>query len=183
MHIELTEQQRQLVQEQAGRPVEVIDPGTERAYVLLTREQYERVRALVEQPPPSPDKPEGQALPPVPYLLADLPTPPEVAEEARRCYARRGGFWGGKALAAIEQELKLQYYYGGRCVSWLRTRRGPLIMAAGRVASDNYGQQLEAIPAEQRYQLIHDLPSVWKDEVAQILTPYEDESWDHRGRS
>ena len=48
MIVELTEQQRQAVQEHAGEPVEVIDPDTRCAYVLLAREQYEQMRSLVE---------------------------------------------------------------------------------------------------------------------------------------
>jgi hypothetical protein len=48
MLLELTEQQRQAVQERAGEPVEVIDPETRRAYVLLAREQYEQMRSVVE---------------------------------------------------------------------------------------------------------------------------------------
>ncbi len=51
MMVELTEQQRQAVQEQAGGPVEVIDPDTQRAYVLLAREQYQRMCSLVESEP------------------------------------------------------------------------------------------------------------------------------------
>jgi hypothetical protein len=50
--LELTQQQRQAVQEKAGEPVEVIDPGTRCAYVLLAREQYEQneqMRSLVER--------------------------------------------------------------------------------------------------------------------------------------
>ncbi len=47
MKIELTEQQRQVVQEQAGEPVEVIDPATQCAYILLAREQFDRMRSLV----------------------------------------------------------------------------------------------------------------------------------------
>jgi hypothetical protein len=43
MTLELTKPQRQAVQEQVGPPVEVIDPDTQRAYVLLAREQYERI--------------------------------------------------------------------------------------------------------------------------------------------
>jgi hypothetical protein len=48
MKVELTQQQRQAVQEQAGEPVEVIDPDTRCAYVLLARERYEHMRSLVE---------------------------------------------------------------------------------------------------------------------------------------
>ena len=48
MKIELTEQQRQVVQEQAGEPVEVIDPATQCAYILLAREQFDRMRSWWE---------------------------------------------------------------------------------------------------------------------------------------
>ncbi len=46
--LELTEQQRHAVLEQAGEPVEVIDPDSRCTYVILAREQYERMRSLVE---------------------------------------------------------------------------------------------------------------------------------------
>jgi hypothetical protein len=49
MMLELTEQQRQAVHEQAREPVEVIDPVTRCAYVLLSREQYERMQSLEER--------------------------------------------------------------------------------------------------------------------------------------
>ena len=51
MRIELTEQQRRVVEEQRGGPVEVLDPSTERAYVLIAREQYEQVRSLLQAGP------------------------------------------------------------------------------------------------------------------------------------
>ncbi len=46
--VELAKQQRQAVQGQAGGPVELIDPDTQCAYVLLAREEYERMCSLVE---------------------------------------------------------------------------------------------------------------------------------------
>lgn len=46
--IALTEEQRRALYAQPTRPVEVIDPATARTYVLLEREQFERVRALLE---------------------------------------------------------------------------------------------------------------------------------------
>ena len=61
MMLELTEQQRQAVQEQAGRPVQVIDPDTQRAYVLLAREQYERICSLLEGERQSADRSAGVA--------------------------------------------------------------------------------------------------------------------------
>jgi hypothetical protein len=47
MKIELTEQQRQLVRE--GKPIDVVDPQTNEAFVLIPRQQFEELR-----PPPAP---------------------------------------------------------------------------------------------------------------------------------
>jgi hypothetical protein len=49
--IELTDEQRQTLREGLGKPVEVVDPATQQRYVLLGREQYERVRSLLENIP------------------------------------------------------------------------------------------------------------------------------------
>jgi len=45
--IALTAEQQQTLRGENGKPVEVVDPATEHRYVLLEREQYERVRALL----------------------------------------------------------------------------------------------------------------------------------------
>lgn len=47
--IELTDAQRQALQAEPGKPVEVVDPATRRRYVLLEREQYDRVRPWLDQ--------------------------------------------------------------------------------------------------------------------------------------
>jgi hypothetical protein len=44
MVVELTEQQRNLVHERAGQPVELVDPETHQIYLLIAREQYELER-------------------------------------------------------------------------------------------------------------------------------------------
>lgn len=63
MHIELTEQERRLAQQ--GQPVDVIDPATNEAYVLLARQCFEQVRAQVSPAPadlPEQEVPEGIRL-------------------------------------------------------------------------------------------------------------------------
>jgi hypothetical protein len=45
--IELTEAQRRAIEAEHGRPVDLIDPATRQAYVLLAREQYEKVQSLL----------------------------------------------------------------------------------------------------------------------------------------
>jgi hypothetical protein len=66
MILELTAQQRRAVQKQAGEPVEVIDPDTQCAYVLLAREQYERMRSLkeTEREPTYPASEDVLSIPP-----------------------------------------------------------------------------------------------------------------------
>jgi hypothetical protein len=49
MTIELTDEQRRAVEQ--GKPVEVVDPATVRTFVVLAREEYERVRSLLETVP------------------------------------------------------------------------------------------------------------------------------------
>jgi hypothetical protein len=48
MSIELTNEQRQALQSEVGKPVDVVDPATRQHYVLIAREQYEHVRSLLE---------------------------------------------------------------------------------------------------------------------------------------
>jgi hypothetical protein len=54
--IELTEQQRQALQGN-GDCVEVVDPASRRAYVLLTREEYDRLRSTSPKGPAEPERP------------------------------------------------------------------------------------------------------------------------------
>lgn len=51
MPLELTEAQRRAVADQGCRPVEVIDPATQRTYYLIEREQLEKVRPALDEPP------------------------------------------------------------------------------------------------------------------------------------
>jgi hypothetical protein len=48
--IELTEQQRQAVQEHQGGPVQVTDPVTQETFVLVRRELYERLMEFDDSP-------------------------------------------------------------------------------------------------------------------------------------
>ena len=51
--IELTDDQRQALQAEQGKPLDVVDPATRQRYVILAQEQYERVRSFLEQPAPA----------------------------------------------------------------------------------------------------------------------------------
>ncbi len=49
MTLELTEQQSQLVESHGSDPIEVIDPDTKRAYVMIAREQFDKIRPILYQ--------------------------------------------------------------------------------------------------------------------------------------
>lgn len=100
MRIELTDQQRRAVQEQGGEPVEVLDPDTARRYVLIAREQYDRLRSLLQAEP--------AALRPVP------PGVRQSQEALRRDLPRllgRKRLWGQWAA-----------YHGGECIGIARQK-------------------------------------------------------------
>ena len=45
--IEMTEPQRQALDENPNEPIEVVDPRTRQTYVLLRSDVYERIKAIV----------------------------------------------------------------------------------------------------------------------------------------
>ncbi|HYV35786.1 MAG TPA: hypothetical protein VE988_08795 [Gemmataceae bacterium] len=48
MTIVLTDEQHQALRAEQGKPVDVVDPGTNERYVLVAYQEYERVRSLME---------------------------------------------------------------------------------------------------------------------------------------
>jgi hypothetical protein len=48
--IELTEQQRQAVQQHPGQPLRLVDPTTQQTFVLIRQELYERLMPYDDSP-------------------------------------------------------------------------------------------------------------------------------------
>jgi len=166
MRIELTNEQRRMVEEQGGRPVEVIDPDTKRTYVLVAQEQYERVRTLLEPatPPSSaPASPATQENDVKRFRLNDLPTPPEIAEEVERCCKEYG--WPRKGTL---DELKLQYYFGGQVIYTVRTSQGVVVVPIPQRLQNAEGVRDLLLAPEEREHACLDVPSVWQDTNAII---------------
>jgi hypothetical protein len=119
---------------------------------------------------PKPEPPKNPLIPekgPMRVKVRDLPTPPELAAEAKRYCKQLGTCWRKDVLEA-EDELKLQYYFGGLAVSRLHTAEGPVIVAAGRRDSDAYDQLLAFLPPEERRQVVLDFPSKWNDTTSYV---------------
>lgn len=46
---EMNEELQQAIDAQAGSPPRIVDPRTKKAYVVVAAEQYDRIKALLEQ--------------------------------------------------------------------------------------------------------------------------------------
>jgi hypothetical protein len=51
MIAKLNDEIRQALQEHGDRPVEVVDPATSRLYMVITREQYDRLKPIFQDDP------------------------------------------------------------------------------------------------------------------------------------
>lgn len=101
----------------------------------------------------------------IPKRLDDLPTPPEVVACAR-AYKKKLGLVGAKVLKEIEDEMKLQYYYGGWYVRYLTTEQGVMVVALLSGDEEEYARQVQALSPEDRQRSVVDVPSPWMDEMA-----------------
>jgi len=171
MSIHLSDEQRQALA--AGQAVEVIDADSQLPVIVLAAEHYrQRIQEVTAEAPASlPPADTPSRLPPVPCCLRDLVTPPEVAA-AVKAYCARCGMWRKKDRIWAEEQLKLQRYFGGTYVGYLQTAAGCVVVAAGQLDSEEFGRQLDALPREQRQQVVLFPPPVWNDEVSQVPAPY-----------
>ena len=105
--IELTEEQRRLVEAEHGKPVDVIDPATNRNYVLLAREMYEKVRSVLSPEP---------GLPPEEGTAADI-IPPGILRSQH-------AFWHDlpELLKTRRNQGKWVCYHGNRRIGIAGTR-------------------------------------------------------------
>jgi hypothetical protein len=177
--IHLTDDQRRALQAEQDRPIDVIDPATQQRYVLLAREQSERMRSLLiggpVQPVPATEAGTREAEP-LRQRVGDLLLPPEVAAEARR-HCKRLGLWGRSSLRHMENQLKVQHYYGGRWIASLETSEGLIVVAAAASLSDPlFDRQLSFLTAEERQRVLIESPTRLFDQESELLTPFSDES-------
>jgi hypothetical protein len=184
MTIHLSEEQRQAVAAHPGEPVEVVDPATQHTYVLLAAEQYQRLRALLAEGRPAPAQ-SGEAAPgpagcasaevrPQRQRLGDLPVSAEVAEEAHR-QCQKLGLWRLQDKQEIEEELKLQYYYGGQAVYLLHTPAGQVVIPIDEHYKDTPDLRYLLFTPEERPEAVLTFPPRWRDTASEVLTPFHHE--------
>jgi hypothetical protein len=99
--------------------------------------------------------------------LKDLQLPPELVKRANERLRRLGFFarFSKKWRRYVEEEAKLQYFYGGRTVALLDTPEWGVIVALGHVASEEFERAWNSLSREeQRNSLIY-CPSPVDDDV------------------
>src|SRR5438105_1155129 len=96
-----------------------------------------------------PSRPAAGSAPAGRVALRDLPSSPEIAarleEERRRLGRATPALWRW-----IVEELKLQYYYGGRHVIYVDTPMGRVVVGAGVPGEGVLRRILDGLSDEER---------------------------------
>jgi hypothetical protein len=126
--------------------------------------------AAVNQPDNLSNAAPAEALPPVPMpplpvSLNTLELPPDIkryVEESCRGWRR------GRAIFRKDTEwfVKLQVFFGGQDVAYMRKGDDLLVIAAGDMTSEAFRQVLAALSREERRQVTLYFPSPWNDTVS-----------------
>ena len=114
-------------------------------------------------PPKTPADPYPPATAPaMRQFLKDLQLPPSLADEVDKSCRRR--FFGRRReRREVEENIKLQYFFGGQDVAYVSTADGLVIVAAGDLESDSFGKALEALSADERRRVTLYSPGLWND--------------------
>jgi len=97
-------------------------------------------------------------------LLDELPTPPEL-QHAAEAYCTREGIRRKRHKRWVEQQLKLQFYYGGQNVVCVDTREGRRIIAHGTPGSGELRAALERLGPQERARAVVIPVESWGDET------------------
>jgi hypothetical protein len=92
-------------------------------------------------------------------LLLTLPTTPELAREIDTTCAQL--HTARKNRRFVEEEIKLQYYFGGQEVAYVRTRNGIAVVVSGRPDTSEVKDFLEKLSKEECAQVVIHYPDPW----------------------
>src|SRR5260370_14371527 len=93
--------------------------------------------------------------------MKDLPTPPEVVEAVELCCQEKGNW--GETRQEMEERFKLDYYYGGTVVAYLRTAQGLAIVATEDMTQAEYDAAKARLTPAERAKLRAAVPPVWNE--------------------
>jgi hypothetical protein len=118
-------------------------------------------RASLPKPSPTP---EGR------IWLRDLPLPADLVPIIDE-WCRERWFWQrARYRRYLEEELKLQWYFGGHYVSYLITPHGYAVLTLDDMSEGATHRLRNQLPAEERDQLRSDLVQKWDSDDGHILS-------------
>jgi hypothetical protein len=94
--------------------------------------------------------------------LADLPVPPDLARAIKEALAQ-GGWVTERQRRFHEEELKMQFHFGGKAVAYLQTQRGRAIVVAGPPDGEEVFRVLDALPRSLRTKITFYPVDPWSD--------------------
>lgn len=100
--------------------------------------------------------------------LCDLATPSEVSDDADQ-WCKKYGWGGNRRRREVEEQLKLQYYFGGQAVYLLDTADGPIVIAIAEHEQNTPDLRYVLLTDEERPHACLTVPPRWHDTVGEIL--------------
>jgi hypothetical protein len=101
--------------------------------------------------------------------LKDLDVSEELNQAIQRT-CQKLGVRAGPQRQRIEEDLKLQYHFGGQDVAYLPSDQGRRLIAAGQIGSEAFRSALERLDPQARRLLIFCSPLPWGESASFLLT-------------
>src|SRR2546428_11386381 len=122
----------------------------------------------VEKSPESLPTQPARLLPCECRYFKDLETPEDL-DQAIQLTRKRLGVRARLEQRRIEEDLKLQYHFGGKDVAYLPTNEGRVLIAAGVMGSEAFIKALERLNPQEWRQLIFCTPRPWAASASVLL--------------
>jgi hypothetical protein len=125
-------------------------------------------------PTTGPNAPPPPAAPFQWEWLKDLQLPPELVKEAEVRLRKHGFFarFSKKWRCYVEEELKLQHFYGGQTIAFLDTPEGGVIVAKGPLESEEFDRGWNNLSREQQCNSIIYAPNPLNDPESRLSSVY-----------
>src|SRR5260370_20026480 len=126
-----------------------------------------KLMATVKKSPGS--SPSAQSPPGECTYLKDLDVSEELNQAIQRT-CQKLGVRAGPQRRRIEEDLKLQYHFGGQDVAYLPSDHGRMVIAAGQIGSEIFRKALERLDPQARRLLTLCSPPPWDQSPSFLLT-------------
>lgn len=103
--------------------------------------------------------------------VRDLELTPELQRDLE-LICQDSGYRKARDQQRVEDEIKLQYYFGGLDIAYLVTPRGPAVVAAGDCSTNAYREALDALSPQERQAAVRYTPRGWHRDVSFVKIPF-----------